>query len=69
MLSFHVSVDSDNDSNTAMIPESLRDSSHQSAQPLINEDGLIIPRKPGNPVRENPDRQNLHRELLFNQKM
>lgn len=40
-----------------------------TTQPLISEEGLILPRKPLNPCLENPDRQNLHRELLFNQKM
>ncbi|XP_044726751.1 protein FAM107B isoform X2 [Chrysoperla carnea] len=40
-----------------------------TTQPLISEEGLILPRKPLNPCLENPDRQNLHRELLFNQKI
>lgn len=31
--------------------------------------GLIVPKKIGNPCLESSDRQNLHRELLFNQKM
>lgn len=45
-----------------MIPETR-------TPPLLSDDGLIAPRKPVNPVREDPGRQNLHRELLFNQKM
>ncbi|ENN74944.1 hypothetical protein YQE_08521, partial [Dendroctonus ponderosae] len=45
-----------------MIPE-------RRSPPLLTDDGLIAPRKPINPVREDPGRQSLHRELLFNQKM
>lgn len=55
----------DSDSAPKMIPDSIRN----SQTPLINDDGLIVPRKPANPVRENPERQNLHKELLFNQKI
>uniref|UniRef100_A0A1B6D0U9 Protein FAM107B n=2 Tax=Clastoptera arizonana TaxID=38151 RepID=A0A1B6D0U9_9HEMI len=32
-------------------------------------EALIMPRKPVNPYLESQDRQNLHRELLFNQKI
>lgn len=35
----------------------------------INEDGLILPKKLVNPCLDSSDRQNLHRELLFNQKV
>lgn len=35
----------------------------------MTEDGLILPRKPQNPCLESSERQNVHRELLFNQKM
>lgn len=35
----------------------------------ITEDGLIMPKKLINPCLESSDRQSLHRELLFNQKM
>lgn len=52
-----------------MIPETQRGAPHPPAPPLLSEDGLIIPRKPHNPVLDNTDRQNLHKELLFNQKM
>ncbi|KAH1005269.1 hypothetical protein HUJ04_006284 [Dendroctonus ponderosae] len=45
-----------------MIPE-------RRSPPLLTDDGLIAPRKPINPVREDPGRQSLHRELLFNQKI
>ena len=31
--------------------------------------GLIVPKKLVNPCLESQDRQNLHRELLFNQKL
>ncbi|KRT86054.1 hypothetical protein AMK59_1615, partial [Oryctes borbonicus] len=54
---------------TNMIPESQRSTPHPPAPPLLSEDGLIIPRKLPNPVLDNTDRQNLHRELLFNQKI
>ncbi|CAG9862954.1 unnamed protein product [Phyllotreta striolata] len=56
------------DKTSTMIPENLDDSDNPKA-PLFDEDGLIIPRKLPNPVKENADRQNLHRELLFNQKI
>ncbi|XP_018562272.1 protein FAM107B isoform X2 [Anoplophora glabripennis] len=53
-----------------MIPDTLRNSGHHTTPPLLtDDDGLIIPRKPANPVRDNPERQNLHKELLFNQKI
>jgi len=35
----------------------------------ITPEGLILPRKPVNPCLLSTDRQNLHRELLFNEKM
>ncbi|GJQ85208.1 hypothetical protein Trydic_g13051 [Trypoxylus dichotomus] len=54
---------------TSMIPESQRSTPHPPAPPLLSEDGLIIPRKLHNPVLDSTDRQNLHRELLFNQKI
>ncbi|XP_030749890.1 protein FAM107B isoform X2 [Sitophilus oryzae] len=50
------------DDQDDMIPETR-------APPLLTDDGLIAPRKPANPVREDPGRQNLHKELLFNQKI
>lgn len=37
--------------------------------PPYNPEGLIMPRKPANPVLESSDHKNLHRELLFNQKI
>ncbi|XP_022902442.1 protein FAM107B isoform X3 [Onthophagus taurus] len=58
----------DPDSLTAMIPESQRGSPHPPT-PLLTADGLIMPRKLHNPVLDNAERQNLHRELLFNQKI
>ena len=36
---------------------------------LTDAQGLIVPKKIGNPCLESSDRQSLHRELLFNQKM
>nr|XP_018900982.1 PREDICTED: uncharacterized protein LOC109033031 [Bemisia tabaci] len=35
----------------------------------MNTDGLILPRKPHNPCMDSMERQNLHRELLLNQKI
>ncbi|XP_071443939.1 uncharacterized protein [Hetaerina americana] len=35
----------------------------------MDQEGLILPRKPQNPCLDSVDRQNLHRELLFNQKI
>ncbi|KAM7308929.1 uncharacterized protein ISCGN_012560 [Ixodes scapularis] len=35
----------------------------------MGEDGLIVPRKPLNPCAESAERKNLHKELLFNQKI
>ncbi|CAH1966537.1 unnamed protein product [Acanthoscelides obtectus] len=53
-----------------MIPDTIKSSNnHHPPPPHLTEDGLILPRKPANPVKENTDRQNLHRELLFNQKV
>lgn len=34
-----------------------------------DEDGLILPKKLINPCLQSKDRQNLHRELMFNQKV
>ncbi|XP_058443550.1 protein FAM107B isoform X1 [Malaya genurostris] len=44
---------------------------NHSATPGIMTDaqGLIVPKKLINPCSESMDRQNLHRELMFNQKM
>lgn len=48
---------------------------HNNAPPIApplpphNPEGLILPRKLPNPCAESTDRQNLHRELLFNQKI
>ncbi|CAH0555052.1 unnamed protein product [Brassicogethes aeneus] len=40
-----------------------------NSNPNLSEEGLIKPKKPPNPVRENSERQNLHKELLFNKKI
>lgn len=37
--------------------------------PLMDPQGLILPRKPLNPCLDSKDRQDLHRELIFNQRM
>lgn len=39
------------------------------SQTQLNKDGLVIPRKPANPCIESMERRDLHRELLFSQKM
>lgn len=36
---------------------------------ILDKDGLAIPRKPANPCVESTERRDLHRELMFNQKM
>lgn len=36
---------------------------------MTDAQGLILPKKLVNPVLESMDRQNLHRELMFNQKI
>lgn len=59
----------DNREDDAMIPETQRGVPLPPPPPLINQDGLIIPRKLHNPVLHNGERQNLHREMLFNHKM
>ncbi|CAH1966536.1 unnamed protein product [Acanthoscelides obtectus] len=67
---FEGSKVSDKDETAAMIPDTIKSSNnHHPPPPHLTEDGLILPRKPANPVKENTDRQNLHRELLFNQKV
>ena len=35
----------------------------------LDKDGLVVPRKPANPCVDSHERRDLHRELLFNQKM
>ncbi|XP_045475219.1 protein FAM107B isoform X1 [Harmonia axyridis] len=64
-------IHKETDSEEAMIPETDKRSGdhNHSSTPHLNEDGLIIPRKPANPIKENAERQNLHRELAFNQKI
>lgn len=37
--------------------------------PSHSPEGLIVPRKPQNPCVESSDHKNLHKELLFNQKI
>ncbi|XP_065155803.1 uncharacterized protein [Atheta coriaria] len=59
----------DNREDDAMIPETQRGVPLPPPPPLINQDGLIIPRKLHNPVLHNGERQNLHREMLFNHKI
>jgi len=56
-------IETDND----MVTDTQHGSNHH--QPHMTDNGLILPRKLPNPVLENADRQNLHRELLFNQKI
>ncbi len=37
--------------------------------PHFDDEGLVIPRKPHNPCIESNERKNLHKEMLWNQKM
>ena len=37
--------------------------------PLVDSQGLILPRKVFNPCLDSKDRQDLHKELLFNKRM
>lgn len=63
------------DNPEGMIPETqptgmtAKHMTYSPANSLMNEEGLILPRKPQNPCLESTDRQSLHRELLFNQRM
>lgn len=41
----------------------------QHSQPDTDSQGLIVPKKLANPCLESSDRKNLHRELMFNQKV
>ncbi|GLV34174.1 uncharacterized protein CBL_00104 [Carabus blaptoides fortunei] len=64
----------DSSGEDVMIPETqpsmtTKHLNYPPPPPHHNEDGLIMPRKPMNPCLESSDRQNLHRELLFNQKI
>lgn len=61
--------------------QSMLSESHNTCQPPViglrhgprptpcPGEGLIMPRKLQNPCVDSKDHQNLHRELLFNQKM
>ncbi|XP_055683994.1 protein FAM107B [Lutzomyia longipalpis] len=42
---------------------------HSPSGVITDSQGLIVPKKLTNPCLESSDRQNLHRELLFNQKI
>lgn len=37
--------------------------------PHFDDEGLVIPRKPNNPCIESNERKNLHKEMLWNQKV
>lgn len=51
-------------------PESNMMMSQQSAHGVVTDsDGLILPKKLMNPCLENKDRKDLHRELMFNNKV
>lgn len=57
------------DDDLAEYDESISAEMISSNNVARNEEGLILPKKLINPCLESSDRQNLHRELLFNQKM
>jgi len=68
--------DSDEDENSdscKMSPQPNRVSTTTSANvnghTTTSEDGLVLPRKVNNPCLDSKEKQNLHRELLFNQKI
>lgn len=42
---------------------------HRNEEGNREDCGLILPKKLMNPCMESKERKNLHRELLFNQKM
>ncbi|KAG5682002.1 hypothetical protein PVAND_011398 [Polypedilum vanderplanki] len=56
-------IQSNGDGNDDIYKEENKKMSRQ------NEEGLILPKKLINPCLESKDRQDLHRELLFNQKI
>uniref|UniRef100_A0A336MG19 CSON014767 protein n=1 Tax=Culicoides sonorensis TaxID=179676 RepID=A0A336MG19_CULSO len=58
-------------SSTEYLDQSDRSKMMSSPQPHVMTDaqGLIVPKKLVNPCLESSDRQNLHRELMFNQKI
>lgn len=54
--------------DTNMMPP-LQSSPSSGNNVNTDSQGLIVPRKLINPCLESTDRQSLHRELMFNQKM
>jgi len=72
------------DYNDDDLPMHVRRNNNNSSHPLNNnrmngsdrlphihldKDGLVVPRKPANPCVDSNERRDLHRELLFNQKI
>lgn len=51
------------------LAESSAEAEMISSNIARDEEGLILPKKLINPCLESSDRQSLHKELLFNQKM
>lgn len=51
------------------MPPINRNDSQQGGHTMTDSQGLIVPKKLINPCVDSMDRQNLHRELMFNQKM
>lgn len=57
--------------STRMMPPINRNdaTTQQGGHTMTDSQGLIVPKKLINPCVDSMDRQNLHRELMFNQKM
>ncbi|XP_075235611.1 uncharacterized protein LOC142332848 [Lycorma delicatula] len=52
-----------------LLPSSKNNANKTNMTTTSTDDGIILPKKIQNPCLESSDRQNLHRELLFNQKI
>lgn len=52
-------------------PTTIRQNSNSANRnmPQFDDEGLVVPRKPCNPCAESNERRNLHKEMLWNQKM
>lgn len=55
--------------NTVIIKPAFVKAPVVSNGPEFSVEGLVVPKKPANPCVNSPERMNLHKELLFNQKM
>lgn len=69
MMIFYFSLPADEDWVESDSSLEASKSEMISSNTRTTEEGLILPKKLVNPCLESSDRQSLHRELLFNQKM